>query len=369
MNHTVALDARMIRHSGIGTYVRHLAWGLARRKPVEGLAFQFYGQPDVLSQFLPDVSPAQIHPFKSSIYSLWEHLEYWRLKKQWDIWHCPHYNVPFVKKGRLVVTVHDLIHLVYRGQFFSMLQGWYAQKNFEWVRDKADAVIAVSHHTKKDLVKWVGMDPEKITVIHEGVAPDFRPILDAQILEILQKKYRLANKFVMHVGNIKPHKNVGQLVRVFRELRSKNLIQEDLLLVGRIDKKWIKRDKDLTAACSDPCIRFMGEVPMEDLPGLYNLARAAVLPSLYEGFGLTALEAMACGVPLLSSDCASLPEVVGDAALIFDPRSDEQLRSSLQVVLHDSERREKLIALGQRRIAGFSWQKAVEETIGVYRRV
>ncbi len=364
---TVALDSRMMQHSGIGTYLRHLAQGLAKTPDsTRAVAMRYYGHPQTLEKFLPQVSSEAFGHFEAPIYSLREHWEFALLPKQWDIWHCPHYNVPFIKKGKLVVTVHDLIHLVFQGQFFSAVQGWYARRSFDLVRKHANAIIAVSQHTKKDLMELVGIPSERITVIHEGVGEEFQAVQDHAVLANLRTKYQLPKKFLLYVGNIKPHKNVGQLVHVFRDLKQKKKIEEDLVLVGKPDRRFLEHDKDLCAAAKNSTVHFLSEVPMEDLPGLYTLATAFILPSLYEGFGLPVLEAMACGVPTIVSNRASLPEIAGDAAKIFNPDDDATLSEAILDVTQDAKTHQTLTQASLSRAKQFSWDRMVQETLNLY---
>ncbi len=366
----IGLDARMIEHSGIGTYVRHLAQGLADgHDSRQDLVLRYYGNPSNLNKFLPNVSAQSLRRFDAPIYSVKEHWSFACLKKEWDIWHCPHYNVPFVKKGMLVVTVHDLIHLVFQGKYFNALQGWYARQSLNLVRKNADAIIAVSHHTKKDLVELAGIPESRITVIHEGVGKEFQPIEDQRALASLKIKFNLPKKFLLYVGNIKPHKNVGQLSRVFLRLKQKSKIEEDLVLVGQPDKKWINQDKDLRAAAKDNAVHFLSKVPLQDLPGLYSMATAVVLPSLYEGFGLVVLEAMACGTPVIVSNRASLPEIAGDAAKVFDPQSDGALDEAIELVSGDINCRKIMTINGIQRANQFSWNKMVDATVSIYRNM
>lgn len=367
MSGVVGIDARMMEHSGIGTYLRHLAQGLENGAGGK-LRYAYYGDPAMISRHLPGVPDDALRRFDAPIYSVREHWEYALLRRRWDLWHCPHYAVPFIKKGKLVSTVHDLIHLVFQGRFFNAVQGLYARQCLTWVRGHADAVIAVSQSTKKDLVEMAGIAPEKITVIYEGVSPEFRPLDEAK-LQVLKQKYRLDEDFILYVGNIKPHKNVGQLARVFRGLKAQKKIGGNLVLVGRPDPEHLSKDQDLRAAASDPSVRFVKDVPWEDLPGLYNLARAVILPSLYEGFGLVVLEAMACGTPVAVSNRASLPEIAGDAAEIFDPESDAELGRALERITQDVARREAFAALGRKRAEQFRWDRMARETVHVYEGV
>ncbi len=358
----------MIEHSGIGTYVRHLAQGLAADYDHrQDLYFRYYGNASLLQKILPNISDESLRCFEAPIYSVKEHLSFACLKKEWDLWHCPHYNVPFVKKGKLVVTVHDLIHLVFQGRFFNSLQGWYARQSLNLVRKHADAIIAVSHHTKKDLVELAGIPESRITVIHEGVGNEFQPVEDQHVLANLKKKYNLPQKFLLYVGNIKPHKNVGQLARVFFRLKQGKKIEEDLVLVGQPDKKWVDQDADLCVAVNSAAVYFLSKVPLEDLPGLYSKATAFVLPSLYEGFGLVVLEAMACGTPVIVSNRASLPEIAGNAAKIFDPQSDDALAEAIELVCGETNYRKAMSLKGIQRAKQFAWDTMVEKTVSLYK--
>ena len=369
MKPVIAVDTRMLRHSGIGTYLRHLIQGLARRACGNSSEqYRFYGRPEMLAKVISDVAPSSFIRFVSPIYSLREHWDFALLPNRWDVWHSPHYNVPCLKKGKLVVTVHDLTHVALGKKFFNPVQRLYAKTSFSWVRKHADAVIAVSQHTKKDLVEWVGVDPKKIAVIYEAASEHFRPSEDS-VLQATRKKYDLQGPFLLYVGNIKPHKNVARLLKVFRSLRSQKKIQELLVLVGRVDEKYAAQEKDIQAARQDPAVRFLSEVSLEDLPGLYGLARAMILPSLYEGFGLVVLEAMACGTPVILSNRTSLPEIAGNAAEIFDPEDETAMAHAIEKVLGQETLRNNLRNLGIERTKQFSWSKMVEETVKLYEEV
>ncbi len=367
MSAVVALDMRMARHSGIGTYVRHLAAGL-QASSSGPLDYRFYGPRHLISAVLPRISDRQSCSWEAPIYGLAEQLRYGLLPRRWDLWHSPHYNAPLIKKGKLVVTVHDLIHLVFAGKYFNRVQEIYARTLLATVRRNAEAVIAVSHHTKKDLIERAGFDAKKITVIHEAADASFCPQSEAA-QAALRQKCNLQGPYVLYVGNLKPHKNVGQLVRVFRSLKEQKKIEGQLVLAGKPDPELLRRDPDLRTAGNDANIRFLMEIPSQDLPLLYTAASAFVLPSLYEGFGLTVLEAMACGTPVLLSNKSCLPEIAGDAAAYFDTDQDASLADALQNILQGQHNRKHLREAGLKRASTFSWEAMASSTAKIYKSV
>ncbi len=369
MSAVVALDMRMAWHSGIGTYVRHLAAGL-QASSGGSLDYRFYGPRHLISAVLPGVSDRQSCSWEAPIYGLSEQLRYGLLPRRWDLWHSPHYNAPLIKKGKLVVTVHDLIHLVFAGKYFNRAQEIYARTLLAAVRRNADAVIAVSHHTKKDLIERAGFDAKKITVIHEAADASFCPQSEAA-QAALRQKCNLQGPYVLYVGNLKPHKNVSQLVRVFRKLKREKKIEGLLCLAGKMDRELMKADPDLFAAITHDTdtIRYVSPLPTKDLPALYTAASAFVLPSLYEGFGLTVLEAMACGTPVLLSNKSCLPEIAGDAAAYFDTDQDASLADALQNILQDEHNRKHLREAGLKRAKTFSWETMASGTADIYKNV
>ena len=360
----VLLDARMIRHSGIGTYLRGLCGQF------EGHAFfknhslgLAVSQGDLNGRF-----PAS--HFYSPIYSLREQFEYPFRESRCRLWHAPHYNAPVWKNTKLVVTIHDVIHWIFRGQFFTPLQSAYARFFIRNSVRKADRIIAVSEKTREDLIQYFDAPPDKIRVVYEGVSPLFsEPPKPEERREILAK-YGLPEKFYLYVGLIKPHKNVKRLIDVFQSLRKDGKIDAALVLVGKKDKRYPAGYETLKNLETGNGIHYLAGLGSEnELRSLYHSARALVHPSLYEGFGLTVLEAMASGTPVIVSRAASLPEVAGDAACYIDPQSESSLAEALVDLEENSRRRENLAEKGKVQAKKFTWAKAAEETINVYREV
>ncbi len=305
----------------------------------------------------------------------------WREKL--DLIHFPHFNVPILTPGKFVVTIHDLIlthfptvRATTRSHFLYYLKNFaYRLVIFSALR-RAQKVITVSEFTKKDIVDKFGIKPEKIIVTYEGVAnlakgrdSLFVSKLDSQ--EILAQ-YHIPQNFLLYVGNAYPHKNLEILLRVFGRLHAE---RHDLrlVLVGKPDY-FYERVKETARALNlwqkeninSPVI-FPGYVPDAQLEILYAEARAYVFPSLYEGFGLPPLEAMAKGCPVLSSDRASLPEILGAAAAYFDPEDEEDMAAKIKEVLSDEKLRAELIEQGLKQAKKYNWWECARETLDVYR--
>jgi glycosyltransferase involved in cell wall biosynthesis len=369
MPYRIGLDSRMIRHTGIGTYLRGLVSGFAsadipnRSKPA------LFGPKDLPAQY----PGFQANPFTAPIYSIGEQLSYPFQLGKCALWHAPHYNVPLVKgKTKLVVTIHDIIHWIFRKQFLSPLQELYAGTMMRRALSLADHIISVSHHTKKDLVEHFRADPKKITVIHEGARQECRELPPHELTEkfaALKEKYGLPDDLFLYVGLMKPHKNVLWLIRLFRKLRLAKKLRSTLVLVGRKDKKYPRGYEELQGLGTFAGVIHIPEIGGDELITLYNQALALVHPSLYEGFGLTVLEAMKCGTPVITSKAASLPEVAGDAAILVDPTSDEELAGALMEVESSVETRNLLRTRGLGRAALFNWRETARQTVQVYEGV
>ena len=366
----VLLDARMIRHSGIGTYLRGL-WGEFQghsffKNHSLGLAVNL--KAGLLRNDLNGRFPTS--HFYSPIYSLQEQLEYPLRMSNCRLWHAPHYNAPVWKNTKLVVTIHDVIHWIFRGQFFTPLQSAYARFFIQNALRKADRVIAVSQKTREDLIQYFNAPPGKIRVVYEGVSPLFFESPKPEERRELLAKYGLPEKFYLYVGLIKPHKNVKRLIDVYQKLRRDRKIDSALVLVGKKDKRYPAGYETLKNLKTEEGIHYMAGLDSEkELRSLYHSAHALVHPSLYEGFGLTVLEAMASGTPVIVSSAASLPEVAGDAAHYIDPHSVDSMAEALIEFEENSRRLENLAEKGKEQAKKFSWAKAAEETIRVYEEV
>jgi glycosyltransferase involved in cell wall biosynthesis len=282
-----------------------------------------------------------------------------------DLFHSPDFTLPPVWRARTLVTVHDLSFLRLPECFPGGLRRYLEAAVPRAVR-RADHVIADSHNTRCDLIELLGTPASRITVIHSGVESRFRPMTDAgddETLAAVRRKYALPERFVLGVGTLQPRKNFARLVEAFGALNS------HLVIVG--GRGWLYEGvfEKVETLGLESRVHFLGFVDDSDLPALYNLADLFVFPSLYEGFGLPPLEAMACGVPVVCSKASSLPEVVGDAALTIDPLDVTGLAEAMRRAMEDETLRASLAARGPARAARFTWSKAAGELLKVYSNV
>jgi glycosyltransferase involved in cell wall biosynthesis len=246
------------------------------------------------------------------------------------------------------------------------LNFWYLNMAMPLFCRKADAIITVSESSKRDIVADYAIDPAKITVVYEAASPEFRPA-DREALAHARRTYGLPEQFLIHVGTIEPRKNLARLAQALEALRRDGL-RMPLVVVGA--RGWLYDDffRQLDTLEVRRDVYFPGYVPAADLPLLYSAATAAVVPSVYEGFGLPVLEAMACGTPVAASQASSLPEVGGGAARYFDPYDVGAIAAALRAVCTDADLRAEMRAQGLAQAARFSWARAAEETMAVYAR-
>ena len=278
----------------------------------------------------------------------------------------PHY---LFSKSKKVLTVHDLTpfllgnaHTIHNSHLWT----W----SFRLVKNKADKIIAVSHATKEDLVKLTKVDKDRIVVIHNGYDSNlFKPIaLSNGEIEKFRKRYGLPEDFVLYVGTLEKRKNVEVLIKALGMLREKGK-KYTLVVVGKKGWKYENVFRLIRRYKLKDQIIFTGYVPKVDLPMFYNLAKVFVYPSLYEGFGLPPLEAMACGCPVISSNVSSIPEVVGDAGILINPRDADELAKNIEEVMESETLQKELMHKGMHRAKKFSWEKSARRTWEVYEEV
>jgi glycosyltransferase involved in cell wall biosynthesis len=265
-----------------------------------------------------------------------------------------------------VLTVHDLIFRRYPAHH-KRLNRWYLNATMPLFCRRAGHLIAVSAQSKRDVIEAYGIPPEKITVIYEAADPRFCP-QPAETVAAVRARYGLPDRYLLFVGTIEPRKNLGRVLAAFERLHAEGLT-DALVIVGK--RGWLYNDffARLEASPTKQAVIFPGFVPDADLPAVYTGAQALAFPSEFEGFGLPVLEAMACGAPVVCSNTSSLPEVTGDAALLIDPLNVDALTEVLRRVLDDPALAADLRARGLAQAARFSWARAAEETLAVYRRV
>lgn len=363
----IGIDARMISHSGIGVYLRNLLGSIAEGRLMPRDRLKLFGDGKAIGFFFGD--SFKVEPFNPRIYSVREQFDSLLKPNMVGLWHSPHYNIPLGFRGKLIVTIHDLTHYLFRRTLFTGLKRLYSEFMFRECFRCADQVIAVSENTKKDILSNFRYPEDRIHVIKEGVGKIFRVVSDRTELEALRRYFKLPESFILYVGLVKPHKNVELLVETVCSLRRSGRIKEKLVIVGRKDPETWKLIQSAAGSDLDEHVIHINYVREEDLPFIYNLAKVFVMPSLYEGFGLTVLEAFACGLAVLAADTSSIPEVAGDAACLFDPKSKDELKEKLLVLLDDNTLRQSLREKGFERIKHFSWEDMARETVRLYEKL
>ena len=286
------------------------------------------------------------------------YVPFWCKKHNIDVLFSPKNVIPFLVNSKKVVTIHDLAYFMPEFNAYLPHDAIYMKCMIKNSCKRANVIIAVSENTKKDIVRILGVNEGKIKVIHSGVSNDFNIIKSKEILNEVKTKYQLNKKFILFTGGITPRKNVVRLIEAFNHISDK--VPHELVLTGA--RGWNNKKENELIEQNDK-IKKLGFVSDEDMPILYNLADLFVYPSLYEGFGLPLLEAMACGCPVISSNSSSIPEVVGNAAKMVDPYDVDALAKAMYEVITTDKLRVELIKKGLDRAKQFSWEKCVRECL------
>jgi glycosyltransferase involved in cell wall biosynthesis len=358
-NASVTIDVRMARHAGIGSYIRNLVPRVVSLRPQ--WRFTLLTSECGMSDWArtPD---ARLVKTRSDIYSVAEQLELPRLTPRGtDLFWSPHYNIPFLSRAPLVVTVHDLAHLALPQFYGGTIRTAYARAMFGRIRKIAREVIFVSQFSADEFSSRIGK-PRHATVIHNAVGDEWRPSEQSEASPH-------PNPYILFVGSAKPHKNLQTLIGAFERLAPE--IPHDLVLIGSIGGIRTTDNEAVDRARSGPAAKRIVIIEnASDLDVRRYMSSAVVLvhPSIYEGFGLPPLEAMAVGCPCLVARAASLPEVCGDAAAYFRPADSGDLEAHLRRLLNDDALRARLKSAGLQRAAQFRWDTAAAETAAVLDR-
>lgn len=361
----VALDARLADYSpaGIGQYSLQLARGLATLSSLHRVTLLRAARPRVAPETVSGLPSCRLltpphHRFEQQALPI----ELLRLRP--DLLHSTDFIPPFRRYFKSVVTVHDLGFLHFPETLTESSRRYYGRIG-RAVRS-ANRVIAVSQATRDDLIRLVDADPDKIDVVLEAADPAYQPISSEHELAAARRRLGVDRPYVLFVGSLEPRKNLPRLLEAFALVRREADVQ--LALVGR--RGWLFQPifERLAALGLEPHVRVVEGVPHAELAPIYSAAAVLAFPSLYEGFGLPAVEAMACGCPVVASDRGSLPEVVGQAGLLVPADDSAALAKALLSVLTSRGRRDDLVGRGLERAAAFSWRRAATETLAVYER-
>lgn len=366
----IAIDVRKLHDFGIGTYVRHL---------VEQLAQLDHETEYVLLCKRDDLElPERLGPnFRavadaSGQYSVREQLSIPAnlLRTSPQLFHSPHYVLPALTPCPSIVTIHDCIHLVFPQYLQGRIARMYARAAFWNAVHRASRILTVSETSKNDILRFFPIPPEKVTVIYNAIADRFYHEPPVEEVAQVRERYQLDDRFVMYAGNVKPHKNLERLIDAFVLLHNTAGYDDlKLLITGSEISKYATLRRAVHRYNLHKHVRFLGYQSEQTLAVLYRLADVFVFPSLYEGFGLPPLEAMASGTPVVVSNASSLPEVVGDAGVLVNPYDVTSIADGIRRVLDDSALRQELGTRGLARARSFSWKESVKRTHDIYQEI
>lgn len=283
-----------------------------------------------------------------------------------DLFHSTTFCFPDDFSGKIISTIYDVSFKTHP-QFHEQANIEHCERGVKQAIEKADKIIVISGHTKKDLIKYYNCPEEKIVITYLGCDERFRVLDGSEKISAIKKKYKIDKPFIFNVGSIEPRKNISGLMEAYSILENKYKKSFDLVIAG--GKGWLnsgiyKKKEELNLAGN---VKFIGYVDDDDLPYLYNSAELFVYPSFYEGFGLPILEAMACGCPVITSNSASMPEVSGDAAILIDPEKTDMLETAIESVLKNRGKHKSMKEKGLKQAEKFSWTKCAQETLRVYK--
>jgi glycosyltransferase involved in cell wall biosynthesis len=366
----IAIDVRKFNDFGIGTYIRNLVHHLGRIDQETEYVLLCRPQDEARIEvpspnFRTVVEPARPYSIGEQV-----RIPMTLLREHIDLFHAPHYVLPPAIHCRSVVTIHDCIHLMFPQYLPGRLAYAYAKLQLWTAAHRSDRVLTVSEASKLDILRRFRVPADKITVVYNAI--DERLALEPtdEDVERVAVRYQLKDPFALYVGNIKPHKNLERLIEAFHQLRQESTFEAlKLVIIGDEISKYQGLRRAVHVHKLHKHVRFLGFVPLETLSALYQLASVFVFPSLYEGFGLPPLEAMYYGTPVVTSNVSSLPEVVGDAAMLVDPYSAESIADGMRRVLTDEHLRAFLRERGMARAREYSWEQSVRQIRQVYGEV
>ncbi len=362
------------RAAGISRYIHQLTANLRQLMDGADSMVAFTGKWRLPPELMPTerfaVRQSPLPTWKPSVRILWEQL----LQpgaiagEKLDLLHSPSYVQPMICPTRSVVTMLDLSFLR-MPETFNRWNRDYLSTMARITAHRCDRILTISESTKQDVIRFFGIPASKVVVTYLGVDPVFRKVQDERLLGDFRRKRDVPDRFLFYVGTLEPRKNVERLVEAYAQMKKVVGIPHKLVLGGA--KGWLydrifARVQELGL---QEYVMFTSYIPYDELPLWYNCADIFIYPSLYEGFGLPPLEAMACGTPVITSSASSLPEVVGEAAITVDPYDVNALAGAMAKVLTDPALREQLAAQGPLRAARFSWQATAAQTLQAYRGV
>jgi glycosyltransferase involved in cell wall biosynthesis len=362
----IAIDARKLHDFGIGTYIRNVLLGLARLdQSTEYIVLCRPADVDAISalgtNFRAVAEAARPYSLGEQV---WIPLSL--VRERAHLLHEPHYVLPPATRCRSVVTIHDCIHLMFPQYLPGRLAHTYARMSMWSAVHKSDRILTVSEASKRDILRFFDIPEDKVVVIYNAIDERFLVPADEQRMDLIRQRYQLDHPFLLYVGNIKPHKNLERLIDAFGRARAGGLADLRLVIIGDEISKYPPLRQSVHRHRLDKYVRFLGFQPYDTLAAFYRLARAFVFPSIYEGFGLPPLEAMACGAPVVTSNVSSLPEIAGNAAILVDPYEPASIADGIRRAVTDEGLRAQVIERGFARARDFSWGESVAALHRIY---
>ena len=356
------IDARWL-NTGLGAYTLHIIRGIHEFSP---LPLKLLTLPQHCKEL--QSYPYEIVLSSAGLYSLREQFEVMWAARDCEVLHVPHYNAPISRRKSLLVTIHDLNHILDQTMRKSLKSQLYARPMLRLVANRADQIFTVSEYSKRQIVEHLGADPAKVVVTYSGVPPHIFPEPREESRRRTNQRFGFEGNYLLFVGNLKPNKNLSGLLKGFSILLQRRKLPLHLLVIGN-DREWkpvlLREVADLGL---DTRVVFAQGATDEEVRAAYSGADLTVLPSFEEGFGLPVVESMACGTPVACSNVASLPEVGGDAAEYFSPAETESMVSAFENVLLSRERWTSLQQLGYQQAAKFGWRECAKRHIPVYQQ-
>lgn len=368
----IGIDARMYgpKVSGIGNYVKNLIDNLlVIDKENEYIIFLLK---EGFNEFQPMGKKVKKVLVDCYWYTFKEQMKYWRIleKEKTDIMHFPNFNVPIFFTRKFIVTIHDMTPWYFPGKNIasSKFRRLAYAAVFNSAMKRSEAIITVSNFSKKDIIQKYAKAKEKIHVVYNGISPSFKRVEDYGIIHLVKEKYGIKKPYIFFIGVWREHKNIPGLIRAFKILCEKYLL--DIVLVLGGEKTQCKEviEEEIKKCGIGESILQTGFIPDSDLPALYSGATVTVIPSFREGFGMHGIESFMCQTPVASSKTTSLPEVLGDGALYFDPYSPEDMAKSIYAIFQDGLLRKSLIENGQKIIKKYSWETCAQKTLEIYKK-
>ncbi|MBU0686814.1 MAG: glycosyltransferase family 4 protein [Candidatus Margulisbacteria bacterium] len=374
----IVIDARPLQHSphrGLGRYTSNLLDNLLTLG--QNNDFQLYFDPNfsIDPQFKRFTEAPHTFGVKQPFFMKNDSILYYRywLKKQfsklnYDLIHfTAQIHLPPTLPKNSIITVHDLINFALKNMFYKINFAY--QADVKYTRNMlngAQKIIAISENTKKDIINILGIDEQKIKVIHQGIEEHFSNEYSKEETAAVLNKYKIKQDYLLYYGGCESRKNVSRLIEVFSQL-AKEFIHLKLVIITNLnDPPTHKIQEEVKELAIENKVSIIGQVYDKVLKILLKNAKLFIMPSLYEGFGLPPLEANACGTPVISSNASSLPEVLGDAALFFDPLDKKQMYDQIKLGLTNDHLRRELITRGIKNAQRFSWKKCAEKTVALY---